>query len=180
MLYTTKKLLHEHGASRPVYYKFFHAVGREIADDELIGLDEICRVNGIADALWCLRATTEPCQRFARELACDFVEQVLPIFEREHPGNDLPRNTIDVARRFARGEETTEELRAAADAAWGAADAYAAAYATTYAAAYAGAGDDAADAADEREWQTTHFLAALGAAPARSTAPPYRTGLSPR
>ena len=145
MLYTTKTLLHSHGACPGSYHKFFRAVGREIADDEPIGLNEICRVNGILDALWCLRATTEPCERFARALACDF---------------------------FARGEASAQELsdaaaRAAnaAAAARAAAAAYAA-YAAAYAADAADAAANAAYAADdaynaEREWQTAHFLTAL-------------------
>ena len=86
------------------------------------------------------------CER--RELACDFAERVLPIYEKANPGDDRPRIAIETARKYARGEATLEELNAAYAAAYAAADAAAdaadaAADAAAYAAAYAA----------ERKWQ---------------------------
>jgi hypothetical protein len=65
--------------------------------------------------------------------ACDFAEEVLPIFEAKYPNDNRPCKAIAAARAWARGEGSEEELRAAADAA---AASYAAAYAS-YAAASA-------------------------------------------
>jgi len=48
-----------------------------------------------------------------RLLACDFAEDVLPIFEKKYPNDDRPRKTIALARRFAVGKATREELAAA-------------------------------------------------------------------
>ena len=66
--------------------------------------------------------------------ACDCAELVLPIFEKKYPKDQRPRTAIEVARKWASGEATIEQVRVAAATA-----AYAAA-----AAAYAA---DAADAA---------------------------------
>ncbi len=96
------------------------------------------------------------CVRALRMYACDCAGNVLHVYEALCPNDSRPRNAIAVARRFANGDATREEL-AAAEAASAAASAaayaaarYAAAYAASsaaYAAAYA------ADAAAERAWQ---------------------------
>jgi len=79
----------------------------------------------------------------ARLFACDCAERVLPLFERKRPDDRRPRQAIEVARRFANGEATRDELLAAWDAAWAAA--WAAARAAARAAAW-----DAAWAAERR------------------------------
>ena len=98
-------------------------------------------------------------ERMARLLACDYAERVLPIFEKEYSGDPRVRNCIEVARRFAQGKATKEEITAARDAArdaargaargaaWAAARgaAWGAAWAAAWAAA--GAAWDAAGAA---------------------------------
>lgn len=103
----------------------------------------------------------------ARLLSCEYAESVLHIFERDHPDDKRPREAIETARRFARGEATAEELesaRAAARAAarsaegavWDAAQAAAQAAARS-----AGAVWDAAQAARaDIEAITRRFLAA--------------------
>jgi len=53
-----------------------------------------------------------------RLFACDCAESVLPLFERKHPDDRRPREAISVARRYAMGEATKEELSAAYAAAW--------------------------------------------------------------
>ena len=83
-----------------------------------------------------------------RLIAADFAERVLPLFEAQHP-DDRPRNAIEAARAYARGEITKEQL-AAAGAAAGAA-ARAAARDAAGGAARATAGAAAWDA--ERAWQ---------------------------
>jgi hypothetical protein len=94
--------------------------------------------------LWLLRGPGP-----ARLFACDCAGRVLPLCEAAHPGDTRPRRAIEVARAYARGEATDEELEAArkgaADAAAVASDAAAdaAAYAA-YAAAYAAAQNAAA------------------------------------
>ena len=56
-------------------------------------------------------------ERTARLFAADCAEHVLPIFEKKHPGDSRARDAIAVARRFANGEATSDELAAARAAA---------------------------------------------------------------
>jgi hypothetical protein len=84
----------------------------------------------------------------------DCAEQVLPVFESQRPDDDRPRTAIEVARLFARGEATADELAAAgavAEAARAAAEA-----ARDAARAAAGA---AAGAAAEAAWDAARAAA---------------------
>jgi len=90
-------------------------------------------------------------------LACDFAEEVLPIFEKRYPNDKRPRVVIETKRKWVAGEVADEELdAAAADAAAAAvyaadaADAADAAYAAYAAADAAYAAADAAYAASAR------------------------------
>jgi len=108
--------------------------------------------------------------RTARLFACDCAERVLSVYEKEYPDDTRPRHAIEVARRFAHGNATDEELAAARDAAWDAASAAAGAAAS--AAAWAAAGGAAWDAAwaaaraaasaAERAWQSSRLAAIFG------------------
>jgi hypothetical protein len=78
-----------------------------------------------------------------KEIAIEVAECVLPIYEEKYQNNKAPRNAIEAAKKYIKGEITLDELviaRSAADAADAAADA-------AYAAAYADAADAAAAAA---------------------------------
>ena len=118
-------------------------------------------------------------ERTARLFAADCTERVLPIFEAAVPGDGRPRHAIAVARAYAKGEATREELAAAGSAAWAAARAaawdaaraaawdaaWAAAEAAARTAAMAAAGDAAGDAA-----RTAARAAARAAAEAAAAA----------
>jgi len=100
--------------------------------------------------------------RQRRLLACDCAERALSRVESPDPRS---LNAVAVARRYARGDATDEELAAAWDAAWDAAWAAArdAAWDAAWDAARA-AGDAAGDAAwdatwaAERKWQIARAL----------------------
>ena len=123
-------------------------------------------------------------ERTARLFACDCAERVLPIYERDYPGDMRPRDAIAVARRFANGEATSRELcaaeaaagdaaRAAAwDAAWAAAGdaARAAAGAAAWDAAEAAAGDAAEAAAGDAAWDAARAAARAAAGDAAEAA----------
>ena len=82
--------------------------------------------------------------RMMRLFACACASRVLPIFERKYPLDKRPRLAIRVARRYAVGKASSEEL----DAAWAAAgDAAGAAGDAAWDAAWAAARDAAWDAA---------------------------------
>ena len=56
-----------------------------------------------------------------RLYTADCAAHVLHIFEKLQPNDTRPRDTIEVARRYANGDATDQELRVARDAAWDAA-----------------------------------------------------------
>ena len=140
-------------------------VGKDFDPDAEINLLTILESNSVADMLWTLRATNQDSKRIASQLAIEFAEQALPIFEKRRPNDERPRKAIQAARDYLDGKISLEELRAsrqagaaAAYAAYAAAadaaDAYAAAAAyaayvaaADAAAAYAAAAYAAADAA---------------------------------
>ena len=69
--------------------------------------------------IWLLaRTTLDPDDPRLRLMACHFAEAVLHLVPA---GEDRPRRAIEVARRFASGEATREEMAAASVAAWDAA-----------------------------------------------------------
>lgn len=100
-------------------------------------------------------------ERTARMFACDCAEHVLPIWERAYPDDLRPREVIAVARRYAAGEATEQELaatwRVARDAAFKAAAAGASVAAWEIASAAATiALDDAAHAAAAAAWAAAY------------------------
>ena len=160
MLTTTFKLLRKNDACRHRYAVLREALTR--GDDEPITLIEILDSNGLADALWALRAVPDEQaaerDKLARLFACWCVRQIWHLLT-----DDRSRTAVEVAERYAVGDATRDALNAAADdaaaaayaaayyadadadyAAYAAA-AYAASYAADYA-AYAAAADAAADA----------------------------------
>ena len=103
--------------------------------------------------------------RNLRLFAADCVERVLPIYERDYPHDGRPRNAIAIARRYAVGDATDDELAAAWAASWDAAWAasWNAARAASWAAARAASWDGswAASWAAERQRQVERLLAYL-------------------
>ena len=131
VLTTSLNLLRKAGACKDRYKHLVKALGgRNFAHDAPINLLTILAHNGVEDCLWALCATAEDCDKVARFMAADFAEAVLPIFERERPGDDRPRKSIAAARALARGEigaaasdaaRTAAARDAAGTAAWDAA-----------------------------------------------------------
>jgi len=101
--------------------KLLKSFPSDIDHDTPISFAHILESNGLSDAIWVLRCVT-PSQekerdKEARLFACDCAESVLHIFEVKYPDDKRPRECIEVARRFANGAATTEELDAAGEAA---------------------------------------------------------------
>ena len=102
-------------------------VGKDFDPDAEINLLTILESNGVADMLWTLRATDQDSKRVASQLAIEFAEQALPIFEKRRPNDERPRKAIQAARDYLDGKISLEELRSCrSHAAAAAADAYAA------------------------------------------------------
>ena len=109
------------GACKPRYKTLAKTLGgiRKYGKDTPIPLSTILESNGMEDVWWVLdwmKLTPEQ-ERDFRLLACDFAEIALPIFEDALPSDKGPRECIDVARRYAYGQATMDELLAAYSAA---------------------------------------------------------------
>ena len=143
MLTTTFKLLRKNDACRHRYAVLRKALkGRR--DNEPIGIVEVLDHNGLDDALWALRAVPDEQaaerDRLARLFACWCLRQVWHLLT-----DDRSRTAVEVAERYAVGEATHDDLKAAArSAADAAADAAAYASADAAADAYATYAVDAA------------------------------------
>jgi hypothetical protein len=131
---TTLNRIREHSPCKEGWSKLLAYLGKTHADDEPLEIATIVESNGLADALWCLRAV-EGEDKKIRLFAVWCARRV------QHLMTD-PRSlqVLDVAEAYANGTATLVELRLAADAARAAArDAAedAARDAAAYAAAYA-------------------------------------------
>jgi hypothetical protein len=126
MLSTTFALLKSADACPDRYRHLTHALGgiARYGKETPITLLQILDANGIDDALWALCAVPDERaamrDRLARLFGCDCAERVLPIWEKRAPTDRRPHEAIAVARRYARGEATNQELAAAraAERAW--------------------------------------------------------------
>ena len=85
-------------------------VGKDFDPDAEINLLTVLESNGVADMLWTLRATDHS-KRVASQLAIEFAEQALPIFEKRRPNDERPRKAIQAARDYLDGKISLEELR---------------------------------------------------------------------
>ena len=157
MLSTNFELLHAAGACTSGYRKLAEYLGGidHYGRDKDIPLTVVLESNGLSDALWCLRATTEPelARQVSIELACRYAEHVLPVWEAKYPADRRPHLAIKAAKKCIL--ENTPENRQAAGAA--ARDAEWAAVSAAYAASAAAGAADAAwaaarDAADAAAW----------------------------
>jgi len=153
MLTTTFNLLRKAGACTSRYRVLARHLGgvQHYGATTPIPLSTILDSNGLDDALWCLQCCQdkETAGVFARLLVADFAWHVLHIFEEKYPNDKRPRQAIDAARQYARGEIGDAALDAAGDAARAAA----------WDAALDAAGDAAWDAARAAAWDAARDAA---------------------
>ena len=122
----------EHGSTNG-YQKLVKFLGKDYGDETPIRFSQITESNGADDAYWCSRALPEEYDNEVRLLLVDVAERVLPIYEARYPDCKKPRQAIEAARAFARGEISKEELAAAEASALAAAEAFALAVASAFA-----------------------------------------------
>jgi len=102
--------------------KLLKHLGKTKADDEPLEMETILNINGISDAIWCLRALPDEYESVVRLFNCDMAEHVLHIFENKYPKDKRPRESIRMSRAYSAGESTFDELNAAAVAAFNSLD----------------------------------------------------------
>ena len=166
-LTTTFKRLRAAGACQSSYRKLRRTL-KGTKDTAPINLLTILESNGLDDALWALRATTQNCDRTARLLAADFAAEVLPIWHKHYPRDNRPALAIQAARDFANGLITDDQMSAAESAARSAAESAAIATESAARSAAESAARSAAESAARSaarsatvEKQTAIFIAAL-------------------
>jgi hypothetical protein len=128
---TTLNKIREQEPCKTGWAKLLKHLGKTCADYDEVPLLTILESNGLDDALWCLRAV-DGHDKEKRLMAVAFAREV------QHLMTD-PRSlkALDVAEKFAYGEATVDELKAARDAADATVDAACAAYNATVDAACA-------------------------------------------
>ena len=128
--------------------KLLMHLGKTKADGEPLELLTVLDSNGLDDVLWVLDQTgCNP--RLVRHFRAWCAEQVLPIFERERPGDMRPRQAITIDRDDKATDAAAQD--AAWDAAWAAAEAAEAAAEAAARAAARAAAWDAARAAQAQQ-----------------------------
>jgi hypothetical protein len=123
MLFTTFNLTHKSNACVESYRKMADALGgiTKYGKDTDIPLGQVIEVLGIEDAIWTLRCTTKPADKFIIEFACRCAEYCLKNYEDLYPDDKRPRKAIEAARLYSEGKINLEELTAAESAAGSAA-----------------------------------------------------------
>ena len=110
----------EHGSTNG-YQKLVKFLGKDYGDETPIRFSQIVESNGVEDAYLCLCTLPKEHNNEVLLLQADVAERVLHIYEAKHPNCKKPRQAIEAARAYARGEISKEELAAARAAAWAAA-----------------------------------------------------------
>lgn len=85
--------------------KLLRHLGKTQADDTAVPLLTILDLLGLDDCLWALRALPPEGDSEIRLLVCDLVEPAM-----QYTTDPRPAKTLQVARRYARGQATDEEL----------------------------------------------------------------------
>lgn len=119
-LYTTLELLRKNEACKLGYRKLLSNLGKDYDKEAPIDLLNVLESNGLANTLWCLRATTEDSKKITVDFAVFCAEQVLPIFEAKYPDDDRPRKAIEAAKNSSAASAAASAAYAAASAAYAA------------------------------------------------------------
>ena len=145
---TTLNKIRAHGPCSNGWYKLLRHLNKTRADDEPLSLVTILDLNGIGDAIWCLRAV-DGYDREMRLFAVACARDVQHLMKDQRS-----INAIDTAELFAIGEATEWELGAA----WSVAE-----YAATEA-------EDALDFSADAAWCATYAADRSASAAARYAA----------
>jgi len=148
-------ILRDGGFDENQYEILVDNLGTDYSDETPLTLSKILELTSISPCLWAFQyfdeCHHEVLKKIAVELAIYCAADVLPIFEKEYPNNEIPRKAIAAARAWL-DDPNDETAKAAAHAAAAddAADADAAEEAAdaACAACYAACAAYAADAAD--------------------------------
>jgi hypothetical protein len=155
---TTLNEIRAHAPCQDGWEKLLKHLVKTKADDEPLHLLTILESNGFGDATWCLRA--DSLDRLSRHFQAWCADQVLHLFETEHPNDARVRNQIAMLRNDDATPEERDAVRAAAGAvAWSVAWSAARAAAGDAARAVAGAAARAVAGAAGDAWSAARATA---------------------
>ena len=109
---TTLNAIRAHGPCADGWAKLLRGLGKTQADDEPLDMCRILDINGLDDALWCLRVLPADEQWRSRMMAFCSCLPVLGLMKDERS-----RNSVVVVGKHSCGEASDGELAAARDAA---------------------------------------------------------------
>jgi hypothetical protein len=112
---TTLNQIRVHSPCRDGWEKLLLGLSKTRPDDETLWIDEVLNINGLHDALWCLRAV-DGCDREIRLYAVWCARRV-----QHHVNDQLSVAVLDFAERCARVEVSNARMRAEMEAAQNAA-----------------------------------------------------------
>ena len=116
MLTTTLAEIKARSPDEDTWKRLLNGLGVTRANKKPLPLERILEICGLDEALWVLRAFKGH-DNAIRLFACYCARYALHTFERKFPDDKRPREAIETAERFARGQATLEELNAAEEAA---------------------------------------------------------------
>jgi hypothetical protein len=108
----TLKDIKTHQPCTDGWLKLLKHLGKTKCDDEPLSLITILDSNGLEDAFWCLRVLPKEMDGKIRLFNCLLAERALQFWEKYYPNDNRPHEAIAVARKFAVGEATQQELDA--------------------------------------------------------------------
>jgi len=154
----TLNQIRRHSPCEDGWRKLLVSKGKTQADDEPFPLEDVLDSNGLYDCMWCLRALGPEHHGWMRHFAVDCAEDVRHLLIDERS-----LEALAVARRFADGKATDDELAAA----WAAARAAssAAAWAAESAAAWAAVRAAARAASNAAAWAASNAAARAAQSP---------------
>jgi hypothetical protein len=112
MICTTLNKIRAYRPCGSGWIKILKHLGKTESDDEPLSLLTILDSNGLDDCLWCCARVAPEHDSEWRLLAVKYARQVQYLM-----ADQRSINVLDVAERFAKGEATAEELKAAQTAA---------------------------------------------------------------
>lgn len=178
-LTTTLNLIRAKSPCPSGYKILTRYLGEGFSHDAEINLLTILDSNGVLDMLWCLCATEQDSKHIAVQMAIEFAELVLPIFEKSRPSDARPRQCIQATKDYLNGKISIKELGTTRKAAYAAAcDATDRAAATAAHAANTASYAVSYDAAAAANGAAAYAADALGAAAYAADAYSYDTTTS--
>lgn len=102
---TTLNEIREYEPCKFSWKKLLAGLGKTCADNDPLPLSKVLEINGLSDALWCLKVITNA-DREIRLFAVNCVLQVQGLTPEE-------LKTLEIVEKFANGQVTSNELRMA-------------------------------------------------------------------